>query len=122
MWMRTKKIIASLYGKRLELVDDTLFEGITFWPDFTSYVFGPKDIPPEAQWVTGPTLYYSITLTGKVKFDGGVKTHRFTWDAVELQEDCLLVKCGFHAKSCRYFFRPTKRFLVKPEFTILSTA
>lgn len=112
MWMRTKKIITSLYDKRLELVDDTLFETISFGPDSVSDVFGPKDVPPAAQWVTGPARYYSITLTGKVKFECGVKTARFTWDEVEMQEDCLLVKCGFHAKSCRHFYRPTKRFLV----------
>ena len=94
--MRTNQTISSLIGVILELLDETLFEQITFGADqYAVQVFGEK-----GAGVAGPVWKYSVTLGGKVKFSGGGRTS-FIWDEVELQKDCLVVKCGPHMHEHR---------------------
>ena len=108
--MRTNQTISSLIGVILELLDETLFEQITFGADqYAVQVFGEK-----GAGVAGPVWKYSVTLGGKVKFSGGGRTS-FIWDEVELQKDCLVVKCGPHSSDCSYFYRPVKKFVLKRE-------
>jgi hypothetical protein len=106
---RTKKIISSLVGKRLRLLDESLFEEISVGPDEVVHIFGEKD---GASGVAGPVWEYGVTLRGRVKFRGGSRALRFYWERLELQGEHLLVKCGPHTRECSYFYRPFKRFVI----------
>lgn len=110
-YFKTKEVIRSLLGLKLELLDDSLLEEIRFGPDHGVLIFGEKK--GIYTTVAGPAFDYKITLTGKAKFGWGDGIARFIWDKVELQEDCLLVKCGPHSRECSSFYRPTKRFQIK---------
>lgn len=106
---KTKKIISSLIGKRLQLLDETLLEQITFGPDRVIHIFGEKG----GVGAAGPVWEYAVTLRGRIKFyDGGSRACRFSWEKVELQGEHLLVKCGPHTRDCSYFYRPFKEFVV----------
>jgi hypothetical protein len=107
--MSTKKIIVSLLGKRLQLLDDSLFEQVTFWPDHVIHLFGQ---PGGTAGVCGPAWEYVVTLRGGVRFHGGIRSLAFSWDKLELQGNHLLVKCGRHSRRCSSFYRTQKTFVV----------
>ena len=102
--MKTKKLILSLVGKRLQLLDESLFEQITFWPDHIVHLFG------ENGGSAGPVWEYVVTFRGRVKF--GDRARGFTWDEVVLHDERLLVKCGPHSRECSFFYRRSKTFVV----------
>lgn len=112
LYFRTKKIISSLIGLRLELLDESFLEEVTFWSDHGVMTFGKKR--GGYTTVAGPAFDYKVTLTGKVKFGWGDGIGRFVWDKVELQEDRLFVKCGPHSRECGSFYRPYKQFAIRP--------
>jgi hypothetical protein len=97
MMGKTKKILSSLVGKRLRLIDESLFEELSFGPDCVVHLFGEKG---GAGGVAGPVWDYTVTLRGRVKFDGGSREFRFSWEKVGLDGEHLLVRCGPHSPKC----------------------
>lgn len=104
-----RRIIDSLIGQELELIDDVLFEQIRFNDrEFGSHIFGCK-----GGGVAGPLFDYRVRRSGTVEFRYGDRELMFCWDHLQLSGNELIVKCGDHHATCKYFYRPVKRFAIR---------